>query len=129
MKTKMFLMLALVMMVVASPAFSGEAVQMWKCEIDDAVNEDQVEAHAANWLAAAKKVPGGENLKAFVLFPVAVNATGEMDVMFVVVAPSFAEWGKFWDGYGDSDAADIEEDAEEMIVCPDSVVWESFKVE
>ena len=39
------------------------------------------------------------------------------------------EWGKFWDAYGDSDAADIEEDAEEMIVCPDSVVWESFKVE
>jgi hypothetical protein len=128
-KTKMFLMLALVMMVVAAPAFSGEAVQMWKCEIDDAVNEDQVEAHAATWLAAAKKVPGGENLQAFVLFPVAVNATGEMDVMFVVVAPSFAEWGKFWDAYNDSDAADIEEDAEEMIVCPDSAVWESVTLE
>jgi len=97
---------------------------MWKCEIDDAVNEDQVEAHAATWLAAAKKLPGGENLEAYVLFPVAVNATGEMDAMFVIVAPSFADWGKFWDAYGDSDAADIEEDAQEMIVCPDSVVWE-----
>jgi hypothetical protein len=129
MKRTVLWTLVLLVLFVAAPGYSGEAVQMWKCEIDDAVNEDQVEAHAANWLAAAKKVPGGENLQAFVLFPVAVNATGEMDVMFVVVAPSFAEWGKFWDGYGDSDAADIEEDSMEMIVCPDSVVWESFKVE
>jgi len=126
MKNLLGLVFVALLLVVAAPAYSGEAVQMWKCEVDDAVNEDQVEAHAANWLAAAKKVPGGENLEAYVLFPVAVNATGEMDVMFVVVAPSFAEWGKFWDGYGDSDAADIEEDSAEMIVCPDSVVWEAW---
>ena len=129
MKTKMFLMLALVMMVVAAPAFSGEAVQMWKCEMDDAVSEDQAEEHAAKWLAAAKKLPGGENLKAYVYFPVAVNMTGETDLMYIVVAPSFEEWGKFWDAYDDSDAADIEEDAQEMIVCPDSAVWESIIIE
>ena len=129
MKNLLGIVFVALLFVVAAPAYSGEAVQMWKCEINDAVNEDQVEAHAATWLAAAKKLPGGENLKAYVLFPIAVNATGEMDAMFVLVWPSFAEWGKFWDAYGDSDAADIEEDAEEMIVCPDSVVWESFKVE
>jgi len=129
MKTLLGMMLVAVLIFGVAPAYSGEAVQMWKCEVDDAVNEDQVEAHAAKWLAAAKKLPGAENLEAYVYFPVAVNSTGEMDVMFVLVAPSFAEWGKFWDAYGDSDAADIEEDAQEMIVCPDSVVWESFKVE
>ena len=129
MKTLLGVMLVAVLMVVAAPAFSGEAVHMWKCEMDDSVSEDQAEEHAAKWLAAAKKVPGGENLKAYVYFPVAVNMTGETDLMYIVVAPSFAEWGKFWDAYDDSDAADIEEDAQEMIVCPDSAVWESITLE
>jgi len=129
MKNLLGLVFVALLLVVAAPAFAGEAVQMWKCEVDDAVNEDQVEAHSAEWLAAAKKLDGGANIKAQIFFPVAVNATGEMDAMFVLVFPSFAEWGKFWDAYGDSDAADIEEDAQEMIACPDSALWESFKVE
>ena len=128
MKSKMFLMLALVMMVAAAPAFSGEAVQMWKCEMDDDATEAQVEAMAANWLAAAKKVDGGANFKAYVYFPVAVNATGEMDVMFIVVAPTFAEWGTFWDNYSGSAAADLEKEHNEAVVCPDSVLWEGVKV-
>ena len=87
MKNLLGLVFVALLLVVAAPAFSGESVQMWKCEVDDAVSEDQVEEHAAKWLAAAKKLPGGENIEAYVLFPVAVNFTGEMDVMFVVVAP------------------------------------------
>jgi hypothetical protein len=128
MKRTVLWTLVLLVLFVAAPGYSGEAVQMWKCEMDDAITEDQVEEHASKWLAAAKKLPGGADLQAFVYFPIAVNSTGEMDVMYVVVAPSFAEWGKFWDAYGDSDAADIEEDAQEMIVCPDSAVWESVRV-
>ncbi len=128
MKNLLGLVLVALLLVVAAPAFSAEAVQMWRCEMDDAVTEDQVEEHASKWLAAAKKLPGGENLQAYVLFPIAVNATGEMDLMMVLVAPTFQEWGKFWDAYADSDAADIEEDAQEMIVCPDSVLWEKVIV-
>jgi hypothetical protein len=128
MKRTVLWTLVLLVLFVAAPGYSGEAVQMWKCEMDDVITEDQVEEHASKWLAAAKKLPGGADLQAFVYFPIAVNSTGEMDVMYVVVAPSFAEWGKFWDAYGDSDAADIEEDAQEMIVCPDSAVWESVRV-
>jgi hypothetical protein len=124
----MFWMLALVMMVAVAPAFSGDAVQMWACEMDDDATEEQLEEMAAEWLAAAKKVKGGENLKAFVYFPIAVNATVEMDVMFVVVAPSFAEWGTFWDNYGGSEAAALENEQNEAVVCPDSVLWESFTV-
>jgi hypothetical protein len=129
MKSLLGLVIVAVLVFGAVPAYSAEVAQMWKCEMDDAVTEDQVEEHASKWLAAAKKLPGGENLQAYVLFPIAVNATGEMDLMLVIVAPSFEEWGKFWDAYNDSDAADIEEDAQEMIVCPDSVLWEKVKVE
>ena len=78
MNTKKLWMIALVMMIAAAPAFAGEATQMWRCELDDEADEEMVEAHSAKWLAAALKVDGGANIKGKVLFPVAVNATGEM---------------------------------------------------
>ena len=125
MKTIVGLVLVAMLTIVAVPAYAAEATQMWKCEIDDEADEEMIEAHSAEWLAAAKKLDGGANIKAQVFFPVAVNATGEMDIMFVLTWPSFTEWGKFWDVYPGSDAADIEEDAIEMVVCPDSVLWEA----
>ena len=123
------LVLVSMLVIVAAPAYSGEAVQMWKCELDDDATEAQVKAMSAKWLDAVKKQPGGEQFEAYVLFPIAVNATGEMDVMFVVTAPTFEEWGKFWDGYGGSKAAELETKHNEAVICPDSVIWESFKVE
>ena len=69
-----------VVMIVASPAFSAEATQIWKCEMDDAVTEKQVRDMAGEWLKAAKGMEGGQNLKAYVYFPVAVNTTGTSSV-------------------------------------------------
>jgi hypothetical protein len=129
MKTLLRLVLVCLLVTVAAPAFSGDAVQMWKCEMDDDATEDQVKARAQDWLKAAKTMPGGENLQAFVLFPIAVNGVGEMDLMFVVVAPSFEDWGKFWDAYADSAANAADELNAENVVCPDSVLWESYTVE
>jgi len=127
MNTKRFWMLALVMMIVTSPVFAGDAVQMWRCEMDDDVTEEQVLAQAGEWLKAAKKMNGGANLESYVFFPVAVNGTGEMDLMYVITAPTFEEWGQFWDAYAGSEAAKLEAD-HEMVICPDSVLWESFKM-
>ncbi len=62
---------------------------MWRCELDDDATEAKVMEGAQKWLAAAKKMKGGENLEAMCYFPVAVNATGEMDVMFVVTGTYF----------------------------------------
>jgi hypothetical protein len=129
MKTLLRLMLVCLLVTVAAPAYSGDAVQMWKCEMDDDATEEQVKGNAAKWLKAAKTMPGGENLQAFVLFPIAVNGVGEMDLMFVVVAPSFEEWGKFWDAYADSSANAADELNAKNVACPDSVLWESFKME
>jgi hypothetical protein len=129
MKALLGLTLVAVLLIGAAPAYSGEAVQMWKCEMDDDATEAQIQAGSAKWLEAVKKQPGGEQFEAYVLFPVAVNATGQMDLMFVVVAPSFQDWGKFWDAYGGSPAAALERENESLVICPDSVVWESFKVE
>ena len=112
--------------LVAAPAGASEAMQMWKCELGDDASEEDVEKHARDWLKAARQVKGGADLKAYVLFPVAVNVVGQTDFMFVVVAPTFEDWGKFWDNYKDSPAADLEE--ESKVGCPDSAVWESITV-
>ena len=114
-----------VMLLIAGPAFSGQAMQMWNCGLEDDVSETDVEKKASEWLKAARKVDGGENLEAMVLFPVAVNATGETDVLFVVTAPTFAEWGRFWDAYPSSDAS---KDEDGHMFCPDSVLWEAVRV-
>ena len=127
MNSLMRLVLVTMMMIAAAPAYSATAMQMWKCEIDDDVSEADVKADAAKWLAAAKKLKGGEGLEAYVNFPVAANNMGETDAILIVTAPSFEAWGKFWDAYGGSEAAKL--DAEnDKVVCPDSAVWESFKV-
>ena len=129
MNTTLRLLLVALLLVVAIPAYSGEAVQMWKCEMDEGTTEEQVEAHAQAWLKIAKKIEGGANLKAYVYFPVAVNATGEMDLMFIVVAPSFAEWGTFWDNYLTSaEFTELETLHKDLITCPNSVIWEAIEV-
>jgi hypothetical protein len=122
------LMLVSMLMLVAAPTFAAEATQMWKCEMDDDASEADVTAGAAKWLQAAKTMEGGKNLQASVLFPVAVNATGEVDAFFIVVAPTFEEWGKFWDNYTGSPAEKVDIENQEMVVCPDSALWESIKI-
>ena len=127
-KTIVRLVLAATLMVAAAPAFSGVAMQMWRCEMLEGASEDDVLAHASKWLKVARSMKGGENLNASVHFPVAVNASDKIDMLFTISAPTFAEWGQFWDSYSNSEAADIE-DEDRLTVCPNSVLWESYKVE
>lgn len=125
MKSKFFWIFGLVMMIATGPAYAGKAMQMWNCGMEDDATEAGVEANASKWLKAARQIDGGENIEAHILFPVAVNASGETDFVFVVTMPTFAEWGKFWDAYPVSDAAVAEEAG---IFCPDSVVWEAVHI-
>lgn len=118
-------MLFAVAMVAAAPAFADKASQTWKCEIGDEFSEDEVIVKGKAWVEAAKSVEGGENMKAYLRFPVAVDATGEVDFVIEVIFPTFEEWGKFWDNYSGSEAASMDDaNAEAGIVCPDSAVWE-----
>jgi hypothetical protein len=123
------LILGSMLMIVVAPAYSGVALQMWKCEIDDDTDEEEVLAMQQEWLKNARKMEGGKRLEAQVYFPVAVNAIGNVDVFFIVVAPSFEEWGKFWDNYITSpDGAEANKRHQEKIICPDSALWESVKI-
>ena len=43
-----------VMLLIAGPAFSGQAMQMWNCGLEDDVSEADVEKQASEWLKAAR---------------------------------------------------------------------------
>ena len=46
MKILLRLMLVFMLMFVAAPAYAGEAMQIWRCEMDDDTSEDEVKAMA-----------------------------------------------------------------------------------
>jgi hypothetical protein len=126
MKLFLSLLLGTMMMVVAAPAYAAQAVQMFACEVDDELTEGQLEEQASKWLAAAKSVKGGENLKAILHHPVAAKMD-KGDMVFVIVAPSIAEWGMFWDNYKNS-APDKLDKANTGVACPDSFLFEAVEV-
>jgi hypothetical protein len=124
----MMLVLVLVLMVAVAPAYSAQATQVWSCEEEDEATEADLRAAAAEWLKAAKTMKGGENMEVSLFFPVAVDKTGEIDFLFVVSAPSFAEWGLFWDGYDGSPASKVDQGSNSKAICPDSALWETVEI-
>ena len=125
--TVLRLMIISTLMIVAGPAYSGSATQIFHCQQDDEATDEQVGALASEWLKAAKGMKGGAQLEAYVRFPIAAN-TGEHDFAFVLVAPSFEEWGAFTDAYEGSPAQDVDKKFNDLADCTKSTVWETFKV-
>lgn len=119
-------MISLLMMV-AAPAWSATAVAVYNCAQADDASEDDVDALASKWLKAAKTVKGGENLEVFVMYPLAVSM-GENDFMFVVKAPSVAEWGTFMDNYEGDSLAKEDNELAKVAICADSALWESVEI-
>ncbi|MGI9371761.1 MAG: hypothetical protein ACR2OJ_04640 [Hyphomicrobiales bacterium] len=127
MKTIVKLIFASMLMIVAAPAYAGQAVQVFVCQINEDVTEAVLIQRASEWLKAAKTVKGGENLKASLHDPVAAEM-GQNDVLFVIVAPSLTEWGTFWDNYRGSAADKLDKDNDD-VVCPKSRLFESVVIE
>ena len=111
----------LILGLCSTGALAGVPVQVWDCLLKDGVDEAALLEHAPKWLEAARKVDGGENMQGHIFFPVAIPGTAHTDVKVVLHWPSFTEYGKFWDAYPESDAAELEGTA---LNCPGSAVWE-----
>jgi hypothetical protein len=125
-KVKEFMMIV-ALLAFAAPAYSGSAMQIFLCTQDDETTDEQVDEIAAAWLKAAKGMKGGENLQGYLRFPISADI-GEYDFAFVLVAPSFAEWGAFTDAYEGSPAEEVDDKFEEIADCEKSTLWESFEV-
>lgn len=128
MKKFVLLMLTSMLMVVAGPVWSDEAVHILTCEQDEETTDEQVEAISAEWLKAAKEIKGAENIHLRLNFPVAAKA-GEVDFLIILTAPSFAEWGAFMDNYAGSAAEKIDDKYKDDLDCGDGSLWESVKIE
>ena len=111
----------LILSLCSAGALAGAPVQVWDCLLKDGVDEAALLDHAAKWLEAARKVNGGENLQGHIFFPVAIPSSAFTDVKVVLHWPNFSEFGKFWDAYPESDAAELEGKALE---CAGSAIWE-----
>ena len=128
MKTMTRFLLISVLMIFAAPAYSS-AIQLFNCEFNgDATTEDAF-AMASKWLKVAKTLDGGKNLQVFVRHPVAASSD-DIDFIFVLVTPTFAEWGVFTDAYEGSDSITaVDDEFEKVADCADSAMWEGAEIE
>ncbi len=122
MKAFLTLMIVSIFMFVASPVHA-EAIQIFNCEYEGDATEDDVFDIAGKWLAAAKTLKGGENLQVIVRFPVAASVD-DIDFKFVIVTPTFAEWGDFTDAYEASKLQEIDDELYKVADCNDASLWE-----
>ena len=128
MKTVIRLMQISALMMLSTFAWSSEAVYVLTCEQANDKSEDDVIAVVAEWLAEAKQVKGGENLNAFAMFPMAATM-GSHDLLVIITAPSFEEWGRFIDAYEGNEASEVDNRFADTVICPDSALWESTNSE
>ena len=119
---------ASVMFLFTAPAYAGSIVQLWSCELNDGKTEADVVAASSVWLKAAKTNEGGEDIEAFVDFPIAADA-GDGDFTFVLVVADTKTWGVFNNDYLDSPAGEAEEAWGEVATCSASSLWASVEIE
>ena len=115
-------MIVSIFMFIASPVHA-EAIQIFNCQYEGEATEDDVFDMAGKWLAAAKTLKGGENLQIVVRFPVAASVD-DIDFKFVIVTPTFAEWGEFTDAYDASKLQEIDDELYKIAECNDASIWE-----
>ena len=132
MKTFTRSILIALLLMMAAPAYSApgmQSIQIFTCEFNDDATAEQVLAMASTWLKAAKGMPGGKNLDAYIRFPVAEGGDGESDFRFVISTPTFAEWGAFTDAYEGSAAAKVDDEFDNLVDCVSSTMWEGLKIQ
>jgi len=122
MKTLVRLIIISLFMVIASPVYA-EAIQIFNCEYEGDATEDDVNAMAGKWLAAAKTLKGGKNLRIYIRYPVAASVD-DIDFKFVLTTPDFAQWGAFTDAYELSKLEEIDDELEKIATCDDASLWE-----
>ncbi len=112
----------------ATSALSDGVSEAMQCELVGEASDDDVIAAAGKWLAAARTMPGGEEMGLSIHFPVAGGRPGT-DFALILSAPSFEAWGRFWDGYAESPAEAIDDAAKEITACESGGLYGSVKIE
>lgn len=108
-------------------AYADTIVQLWTCTLnDDKTREDLMEA-SSRWLEAARRNEGGDDVRAFVEYPIAADTVD--DFTFVLVLPDTKAWGAFNHNYTETPAGQGEEAWSEVATCSSSSIWGQVEVE
>ena len=107
---------------------NADVIQVWKCTLNDGKTDADIEQASSAWLAAAKSMQGGADLKVYHNYALAANA-GAGGFMFVLIAPDTATWGAFMNGYEGSAAAKADADWNNVAACSGSSLWNSTEIE
>ena len=122
------LMIISVLLLVAAPTWADDVRHVYHCVQEPEAHDDALAEIASEWLAAARGMKGGENIEVFVHFPVAADV-GEVDFLFVVVAPTFEEMGMFLHAYDGSPLEEIDDRFDQLASCANSGFWDSITIE
>jgi len=108
-------------------AYADEVVQLWTCALnDDRTPEELIEA-SSHWFAAARRNDGGDDIRAFIDYPIAANAVDTFT--FVLVLPDTKAWGAFNHNYPETPAGQAEEAWSEVATCSSSSIWGQIEIE
>jgi len=119
---------ASLLLVVVDLAAANDFEQVWTCTIQPGHSLDEVRKVAADWLAAARGMKGGEGLDVTIRWPIAVPDSAEQ-FEFVIRAPSLQAWGGFYDGYDPASPVGKADEAFAVVAsCSGSTVWESISI-
>ncbi len=119
---------ASVMFLFTVPAYADSIVQLWSCKLNDGKTGADLVAASSAWLKAAKSNEGGEDIEAFLEYPIAAD-NGDDDFTFVLVVADTKTWGAFNQDYPDSPAGQAEDAWSEVATCSSSSLWASVEIE
>lgn len=122
------LLTASLVFLFTAPAHADSVLQIWNCKLNDGKTGAELMAVSSAWLKAAKTMDGGEDIEAFVDFPIAAN-TGDGAFSWVMVLADAKTWGIFNNEYDGSPAAKVDEEFGEIATCKSSSIWQSVAVE
>lgn len=128
MKTLLNSMIVATFALGATPALSDQVFEALQCKIVGEKTEEDVLAGAKKWLAAARTMEGGKDLQLSIHFPVA-GGNSDSDFIFVLRAPSFETWGRFWDNYAGSPAEAIDDAADEITECGSGRLYDGVDIQ
>ncbi len=110
------------------PTDADSIVDRWNCQLNDDKTPADLVAASSVWLKAAKSNEGGEDLEAFLQFPIEADA-GDDDFTIVLVFADRKTWDTFYHDFPNSPAGEAEKAWGEVAMCTGASVWASVEIE
>ena len=110
------------------PTDADSIVDRWNCQLNNDKTPADLVAASSVWLKSAKSNEGGEDLEAFLEFPIEAD-TGDDDFTIVLVFADRKTWDTFYHDYPNSPAGEAEKAWGEVATCTGASVWTSVKIE